>query len=154
MRFGWEDKIITGSASANTVICSLIDHVIATSPLILQLSDVATGMKKRKLRSQNTTLTKIDPGSLRPKPFATSQHATGYRGRVTTSLDPVQPPLAPPPGPEIFEPSPLNLNEEHSSDEGSDSDDDIARGYYADSVWPFHFLGHTISHARFRTIHC
>lgn len=94
-------------------------------------------MKKRKLRSQNATLTKIDLGSLRPKPFATSHHATGYRGRVTTSLDPVQPPLAPPPGPEFFDANPLDLTEEHSSDEGIDSDDDVARGYYADSVWSF-----------------
>ena len=92
-------------------------------------------MKRRRLRVQNQTLTKIDPDSLKPKPFATSQHATSYRGRATLSQ--VQPPLAPPPEPTFFNADPLDFVEDPPGEEDSDDDNDVARGYYAASVRRF-----------------
>ena len=91
-------------------------------------------MKKRRSRAQNGTLTKIDPNSLKFKSFGISQHATNSRGRVTTIVTPVQPPVASPSEPTVFEADPLNFTKETLGDECSDDDNDIVKGYYAGSV--------------------
>lgn len=90
-------------------------------------------MKRRRPgAAQGETLTKIDPNALKPRPTATSQHATG-RGRVTTVLNPVLPRLAPPPKPTFFDTGPSNFPEETLGDEGSDegSDDDGVRPFFS-----------------------
>ena len=132
----------------------LIDHATATSPasplatspprhLTTRILDCATGMKRRRPRPQSKTLTKIDPGILRPKPSAISQHATGSHTCVTTTVNPVQPSLTPPPEPTVFEADLLSFAGERLDDEGSDGSEDddaesvIARGYYASSVCNF-----------------
>ena len=101
-------------------------------------------MKKRRSKAVlKSTLTKIDPNSLKFRPLGVSQHATGSRGRVTTIIKPVLPSLglAPPPELAVFNPDPLSFAGEHAGDECSDddddddyNDDDVARGYYASSV--------------------
>ena len=103
-------------------------------------------MKKRKSRLYRQTLTKIDPSILKPKFTAISQHATGSRGRVTTIVNPVLSPE-----PTVFDTDLLTFAEKHLRDEDNndndvgDNDNDVARGYYADSVWAFHPLLYGLS---------
>lgn len=112
-------------------------------------------MRKGKTKLQKRTLTKIDTKSLKLRTLGVSQHATGNRGRFTANLvKPVQPPLASPPEPTVFNVDPLNFSEGRRGDECGDDDDgdDIARGYYANSVSIFCLLGHLVSHPCIRII--
>lgn len=109
-------------------------------------------MKRRRLGAQGQTLTKIDLSSLKPKPFATSQHVTGVRGRVTTTLDLAQPSLAPPPEPTFFGAGPLNHPRENSGDEEDGDDNDVEKEYYAARVRTFLPLSRLVSHISVRTI--
>ena len=109
-------------------------------------------MKKRKTGAK--TLTKIDPGILKSRSSAISQHATGSRGRVTTTVNPIHPSSS---KPIVSDVDPLNFPEESWGNENSDSDDDndghnygdnygdndgddAVGGYYAGNVWVFHHL--------------
>ena len=48
-----------------------------------------------KHKSKKVTLTKIDPSILKPKPVATSQHASHTGARVIATVNPVRQPLPP-----------------------------------------------------------
>jgi len=108
----------------------MIGHVIASS---LPPSQPPTAMGKRK--NKLDTLTKIDPSVLRPSPFsAVSQHATGFRTRVSTPICPVLPrptqTLCEPP---IFGADPSNFAEGCQSDD--EDDEDISKSYFSVKVW-------------------
>lgn len=98
-------------------------------------------MGKRKAKSE--TLTKIDPSTLKLKPLAVSQHATGNRRRVTTTLKPIRPPLATPlPDPGIFNAEPSNFTEQdldHGDEGGLGDEEAILREYFTGPVRSFFF---------------
>ena len=100
-------------------------------------------MGKRKAR--NTTLTKIDPRILTPKPVAVSQHAAHDGTRVTTTVNPVCAPPVSSIEPLAFGSGPGDVDEdlEEDSGEDDDDDDDISKGYYAAQV--IYILPATIS---------
>jgi len=88
-------------------------------------------MAKRKVKK---TLTKIDPSILKPKPQAISQHAADDGIRVTTTVEPVYPPVAPDP---LLDPAILEaIFDAETSDLTGDEDfdDGVSRGYYVARV--------------------
>lgn len=86
-------------------------------------------MPKRKAKTE--TLTKIDPSTLKYKPPAVSQHSDDRGTRVTTTLNPVQPPLfATLPEP-VFSADPSHFGENHPDD---GDDNDASGGYYSTQV--------------------
>jgi len=89
-------------------------------------------MGKRKVKS---TLTKIDPSLLKPKPYAISQHAAENGERVTTNIRPAHQPPEDLPN---FAADTSSFNEEYA--EGDETDDDISRGYYVARVCSFPFF--------------
>lgn len=90
-----------------------------------------------KRRSKKTTLTKIDPASLRPKLQAISQHASEDGTTVTTA---VNPPRNPPPFDEsdIFNANPLNFKGDSLGDDSNE--DEVAREYYVARVCSSHLF--------------
>ena len=83
-------------------------------------------------KRKKTTLTKIDPSSLKAKPQAVSQHATDDGIRVTTAVNPI-------PDPPPFAPADLDdftADLERLVDEYLEDDtlDDVSRGYYVARV--------------------
>jgi len=86
-------------------------------------------MARRK--AAKTTLTKIDPSILIPKPVAVSQHAARNGTRVTMTVNPTKPPV-----PLVdslnFNLDPENFNEEPTG--GTVSEEEFSRGYYVARV--------------------
>lgn len=98
------------------------------------------------------TLTKIDPAILKPKPLGVSQHAAGHRKRVTTSVNPLRPPLAIPlPEPANFNADPSNFAEGPLDDDDSDLED-VLKEFYASQVRSFCSLGRKGVHPSARII--
>ena len=87
-------------------------------------------MGKRK--AKNKTLTKIDPGTLKSKPLAVSQHATHKGTRVTTVINPVSQSPLPSIDPLGFDLDLTNFNEEHLGE--TISEEDVSRAYYVSRV--------------------
>lgn len=87
-------------------------------------------------QAKKSTLTKIDPSSLKkPKPKASSQHATQNGRRVTTSVKPAyQPPPALEPllDPAIFGEDVQDFDDEDFED--ADADEGTSRGFYVARV--------------------
>ena len=89
-------------------------------------------MGKRKSRNKTlvTTLMKIDPSTIKPKPTAVSQHATQNGMRVTAAINPVVQ-LPPPVDPIVFNFDPESPDEDpvaHYEEE------DCTGGYYVSRV--------------------
>lgn len=101
-------------------------------------------MGKRKAKN---TLTKINPGVLKYKPVAVSQHASQGGARVTTTVNPICPPSTAPPTDPFFDPDPGNFSEECDEDDGTE--EDVLREYYVSRVRAFspslHFETHFFS---------
>ena len=112
-------------------------------------------MGKRK-KNNLTTLTKIDPSLLMPKPHAVSHHASGSGIRaatVTTTVNPVQ---QPPPAATLLEPALFNVDPldfaEGLGDDGID--EDVSREYHIARVSDFYpRLVSTETHSSARIIH-
>lgn len=88
-------------------------------------------MGKRK-KNNLTTLMKIDPSLLMPKPHAVSHHASGSGIRaatVTTTVNPVQ---QPPPAATLLEPALFNVDPlDFAEGLGDDRiDEDVSREYH------------------------
>jgi len=79
---------------------------------------------------------KIDPSILKPKLAAVSQHVAHGGACITTTINPVHQPQAPPFDPLGFDPDPANFSEEHFEDDGSE--EEIAREYYMAQVHTFY----------------
>lgn len=78
------------------------------------------------------TLTKIDPSSLKHKPFAVSQHAARSGARVTKTVNPIRHPPVPPVDPLILNFDPANFGEEPTGD--TTGDEDVSREYHVAQV--------------------
>ena len=84
-------------------------------------------------KPKKTTLTKIDPRSLKAKPQVVSQHVTDDGIHVTTTINPVHdPPSVPPADTDEFSADLENLVQECLEDDSIG--DDISRGYYVARV--------------------
>ena len=80
-------------------------------------------------KRKKTTLTKINPSSLKVKPQGVSQHADDDGIRVTTAVNPIpDPPPFTPADPDDFTADLERLVEEYLGDDIVG--DDISRGYY------------------------
>ena len=112
---------------------SAIGHVVDFASL------PKSAMGKRK--SKKNTLTKIDLSILKPKPFDISQHASHNGARVTTILNLVRVPPAPPTDPPASDLDPAGLNgdfEEEENDEvEGDRGEDVSKGPRAARVCIF-----------------
>lgn len=95
------------------------------------LPPMAKGSRKRL----STTLTKLDPAILRPKPQAISQHAAGNGTRVTTTIKPVRGPPEKLEESGIFNADPSNFRDEHHEDGASE--DEVIKEYYVSRVRSF-----------------
>lgn len=94
----------------------------------------AMGRRKGKNKSEN--ITKIDPSTLNPKPFAVSQHAANDGTRVTTVVKPIhQPPTSQADLANTFSADVQDSEGEHLEDDGGN--DDLSRGYYVTRVCIF-----------------
>ena len=89
-------------------------------------------MMSRRKAGKRTTLTKIDPSILIPKPVAVSQHAAQNGARVTMTVNPASQPLVPPLDSLDFNLDPENFNEELAG--GTVSEEEFSRGYYVTRV--------------------
>ena len=86
-------------------------------------------------------LTKIDPGTLKPKSLGISQHAAKNGVRVTTAVNPVWTPLAAPLSePFGFRADPSNFAEEPlDNDEDGDDAEGVLKEFFANWVRSFSF---------------
>jgi hypothetical protein len=100
----------------------VVNHVIGASS--------STPPMGRHPKSKKSTLTKIDPAILRPKPQTISQHASHTGVPVTTPVNPVRdPPLE---EPATFNADPSNFKGEYSED--GFSEEEVVRDYYITRV--------------------
>lgn len=92
-------------------------------------------MMTRRKAGKKTTLTKIDPSILMPKPVAVSQHAAQNGARVTMTVNPTSQPLVPPL--DSLDSLDFNLDPEKFNEEptgGTVSEEEFSRGYYVTRV--------------------
>ena len=85
-----------------------------------------------KAKVKNTTLTKINPSVLRPKPAAVSQHAALDGTRVTTAVNPVHVPPIPPTDSLAFDLDFGDLDKDLEEEEEEEAD--ILKEYYVARV--------------------
>ena len=92
----------------------------------------------RHKTAKSTTLTKINPSVLKPKPVAVSQHAAQDGTHITKAVNPIRQPPVPLVDPLAFSLGLENFNEESTGD--VINGEDISRGYYVAWVCAFNLL--------------
>ena len=84
-----------------------------------------------KGRGKKSTLTKIDPDTLEPRPYGVSQHGIGGGKRVITTINFTQQPVATLPEPVAFDADSSNFSEDCLD---GDDDEEASRGFYVTRV--------------------
>ena len=121
------------AAALGRYLSVVVNHVISASSSAPPMG--------RHPKAKKSTLTKIDPAILRPKPQTISQHASHAGVPVTTPVNPVRDP------PEILLEEPAAFNADPSNFKGDYSEDgfseeEVVRDYYITRVRYFSVLQH------------